>query len=341
MAAAVRRPPLEVGGSYALRPRFAMEPPLSWAGVTRARHTAAVPPSLRPPGGLSLAAMTQELEAVLCRIAEALERLAPPPVAAPAFEAARLFRHDPASGVFHAAPDYPLPLAALAGVDRQKDRFVENLQRFANGLPFNHALLWGVRGTGKSSLAKAAFMHVAQGGAALKLVEVDRDQVTELPALFDALRLRPERFLVLCDDLSFEEGAAAAKALKSALEGGVSGPPANVLFTATSNRRHLMPRSHGEKWGHAEDRGLIATAEDAEEEVSVSDRFGLWIGFPPMDQATYLEAVRGYAKRYRLKATDLDRRALQWAQLRGARSGRVAWQFIRDLAGELGKTLPF
>jgi len=284
--------------------------------------------------------MTQELEAVLCRIAEALERLAPPPVAAPAFEAARLFRHDPASGVFHAAPDYPLPLAALAGVDRQKDRFVENLQRFANGLPFNHALLWGVRGTGKSSLAKAAFMHVAQGGAALKLVEVDRDQVTELPALFDALRLRPERFLVLCDDLSFEEGAAAAKALKSALEGGVSGPPANVLFTATSNRRHLMPRSHGEKWGHAEDRGLIATAEDAEEEVSVSDRFGLWIGFPPMDQATYLEAVRGYAKRYRLKATDLDRRALQWAQLRGARSGRVAWQFIRDLAGELGKSLP-
>ena len=139
---------------------------------------------------------------------------------------------------------------------------------------------------------------------------------------------------MLCDDLSFEEGAAAAKALKSALEGGVSGPPANVLFTATSNRRHLMPRGHGE------DRGLIASAEDAEEEVSVSDRFGLWIGFPPMDQPTYLAAVKGYAKRYGLKADDLDRRALQWAQLRGARSGRVAWQFIRDLAGELGKSLP-
>ena len=283
--------------------------------------------------------MTHELEPVLSRIADALERLAPPRPTEPAFGSARLFRHDPARGAFHPAPDYPLPLAALVGVDRQKERFVENLQRFAAGLPCNHALLWGVRGTGKSSLAKAAFMHVAKGpqnlkAGNLKLVEVDRDQVTELPALFDVLRARPERFVVLCDDLSFEEGAATAKALKSALEGGVSGPPANVLFTATSNRRHLMPR------GHSEDRGLIASAEDAEEEVSVSDRFGLWIGFPPMDQPTYLAAVKGYAKRYGLKIDDLDRRALQWAQLRGARSGRVAWQFIRDLAGELGKSLP-
>jgi hypothetical protein len=277
--------------------------------------------------------MTHELEPVLTRIAEALDRLAPQMAPEPAFATARLFRHDPASGAFHPAPDYPLPLATLVGVDRQKERFVENLQRFAAGLPSNHALLWGVRGTGKSSLAKAAFMTVAKG-ADLKLVEIDRDQVTSLPALFDVLRARPERFLVLCDDLSFEEGAAAAKALKSALEGGVSGPPANVLFTATSNRRHLMPRGHGE------DRGLVAAAEDAEEEVSVSDRFGLWIGFPPMDQPTYLAAVHGYAKRYGLKTTDLDRRALQWAQLRGARSGRVAWQFIRDLAGELGKSLP-
>jgi predicted AAA+ superfamily ATPase len=284
--------------------------------------------------------MTHDLEPILTRIAAALERLAPAAAPAPAFESARLFRHDPANGAFHPAPDYPLPLAALVGADRQKERFLENLQRFAAGLPFNHALLWGVRGTGKSSLAKAAFMHVAAEAADLKLVEVDRDQVTQLPALFDVLRVRPERFVVLCDDLSFEEGADAAKALKSALEGGVSGPPANVLFTATSNRRHLMPRSHGERGGHQEDRGLVATAEDAEEEVSVSDRFGLWIGFPPMDQPTYLAAVQGYAKRYGLKTSDLDRRALQWAQLRGARSGRVAWQFIRDLAGELGKPLP-
>ncbi len=277
---------------------------------------------------------------LLARIAEALERLAPPPRAAPAFDGARLFRHDPSDGAFHPAPDYPLELESLVGVDRQKARFVENLERFAKGLPANHALLWGVRGTGKSSLAKAAFMAVAKAAQALRLVEVDRDEVTALPGLFDILRGRPERFLVLCDDLSFEEGAAAAKALKSALEGGVSGPPENVLFVATSNRRHLMPRSHSERGGHAEDRGLIATAEDAEEEVSVSDRFGLWIGFPPMDQPTYLAAVAGYAKRYGLKVADLDRRALQWAQLRGARSGRVAWQFIRDLAGELGKPLP-
>ena len=271
---------------------------------------------------------------LLNRIAEALERLAPPARAAAAFDGARLFRHDPQTDAFHPAPDYPLGLESLVGVDRQKARFVENLERFAKGLPSNHALLWGVRGTGKSSLAKAAFMSVAANAPALKLVETDRDQVTALPALFDVLRGRSERFVVLCDDLSFEEGAAAAKALKSALEGGVSGPPANVLFVATSNRRHLMPR------GHQEDRGLVAAAEDAEEEVSVSDRFGLWIGFPPMDQATYLAAVTAYAQRFGLKTPDLERRALQWAQLRGARSGRVAWQFIRDLAGELGKPLP-
>lgn len=278
--------------------------------------------------------MDQTLKPVLERIAEALERLAPPPRVAPVFDSARLFRHDPATGAFHPAPDYPLPLDALIGVERQKARFLENLERFARGLPANHALLWGVRGAGKSSLAKAAFMTVAADAPDLRLVEVDRDEVTALPTLFDLLRDRSERFVVLCDDLSFEEGAAAAKALKSALEGGVSGPPANVLFVATSNRRHLMPR------GHAEDRGLIATAEDAEEEVSVSDRFGLWVGFPPMDQPTYLAAVATYAASYGLQVAELDRRALQWAQLRGGRSGRVAWQFIRDLAGELGKPLP-
>ena len=278
--------------------------------------------------------MERDLTPLLIRIAEALERLAPPSPAPAAFEDARLFRHDPQTGGFHPAPDYPLPLDSLVGVDRQKALFLRNLERFAADLPCNHALLWGVRGTGKSSMAKAAFMTVAADAPDLKLIEVDRDQVTALPVLFDGLRARPERFVVLCDDLSFEEGATAAKALKSALEGGVSGPPANVLFVATSNRRHLMPRGHGE------DRGLIAAAEDAEEEVSVSDRFGLWIGFPPMDQATYLAAVSAYAERFGLRAPDLDRRALQWAQLRGARSGRVAWQFIRDLAGELGKSLP-
>ncbi|QUD87973.1 ATP-binding protein [Phenylobacterium montanum] len=278
--------------------------------------------------------MTDQVPALLARIAEALERLAPPAAARPDFGQARLYRYVPAREAFIAAPDYGLALDLLVGVERQKNRFVENLGRFARGLPSNHALLWGSRGAGKSSLAKAAFMAVGADHGDLRMVELDRDEVTTLPGLFDLLRDRPERFVVLCDDLSFEEGAAAAKSLKSALEGGVAGPPANVLFVATSNRRHLMPR------GHDEGRGLIAVSEDAEEEVSVSDRFGLWIGFPPMDQAAYLSAVRAYADRFGLPVEDLDRRALQWAQLRGGRSGRVAWQFIRDLAGELGVGLP-
>ena len=277
--------------------------------------------------------MSEPLEPLLSRIAEALERLAPAPAQEPDFAGARLWRYSAEADRFLPAPDYGLPVDLLVGVESQKTRFVQNLERFAQGLPANHALLWGVRGTGKSSLAKAAFMALASGRAELRLVEVDRDEVHALPRLFERLRGRPERFVVLCDDLSFEEGAAAAKTLKSALEGGVSGPPDNALLVATSNRRHLMPR------GHDEGRGLIAAAEDAEEEVSVSDRFGLWIGFPPMDQEAYLGAVRAYAGRFELQTGDLDRRALQWSQLRGARSGRVAWQFIRDLAGELGRPL--
>jgi predicted AAA+ superfamily ATPase len=278
--------------------------------------------------------MTDPLIAALTRIAEAMERLAPPPSPATTFEGARMFRHDAAADAYVAEPDPTLTLDLLVGVERQKALILETLARFAQGLPTNHALLWGVRGAGKSSLAKAAFMAVAEGAPALRLVEIDRDEVARLPGVFETLRERAERFVVLCDDLSFEDGAAAAKALKSALEGGVSGPPHNVLFVATSNRRHLMPRDH------VESRGAIAAAEDAEEEVSVSDRFGLWIGFPPMDQATYLAAVRGYVDRFDLKVANLERRALQWAQLRGARSGRVAWQFVRDLAGELGRPLP-
>lgn len=278
--------------------------------------------------------MTEDTVRQLARIADALERIAPPPPVAPSFEGARLFRHEPRTGGYVAAPDYGMDLGLLIGIERQKDRFVQNLRRFAVGLPCNHVLLWGVRGTGKSSLTKAAFMTLADEFPALKLIEVDRDEVAALPPLFDQLRDRAERFVVLCDDLSFEDGAAAAKALKSALEGGVAGPPENVLFVSTSNRRHLMPRDHAEK------QGAIAAAEDAEEEMSVSDRFGLWIGFPPMDQPTYLEAINGYAERFGLKVENLERRALQWSQLRGSRSGRVAWQFVRDLAGELGVKLP-
>jgi predicted AAA+ superfamily ATPase len=274
------------------------------------------------------------LEPLMQRIAEALDRLAPKASPAPDFAAARLFRFDLEPERFVAAPDYALPADLLVGVERQKERFAENLRRFAVGLPANNALLWGVRGTGKSSMVKAVFMEACRDHPALRLIELDRDHLHALPGLFHGLRGRPESFVVLCDDLSFEDGAAAAKSLKSALEGGVEGPPANVLFVATSNRRHLMPR------GHDETKGLVAAQEDAEEQVSVSDRFGLWLGFPPMDQATYLDAVRHYADRFGLVEDDLETRALQWSQLRGARSGRVAWQFIRDLAGEQGKTLP-
>lgn len=277
--------------------------------------------------------------ALLTRIAEALERLTPQAPPPPDFSGARLWRYDAARGAFEAAPDYPLTLDLLVGIDAQKTRFTQNLSRFTAGKPANHVLLWGARGTGKSSLAKAAVMSAGAEAAALRLVEIDRDDLNALPRLFTLLRGRPERFVVLCDDLSFEDGhhglISAAKSLKSAMEGGVLGPPANVLFVATSNRRHLMPREHGEG-----SRGMIAAAEDAEEEVSVSDRFGLWIGFQAMDQPTYLEAVRGYAARFGLQARDLDRRALQWALARGARSGRVALQFIRDLAGETDRNLP-
>ena len=279
-------------------------------------------------------AMEEDIAASLRRIAEALDRLAPPLAETPNFTGATTYRHDPATAAFLPAADFPLDLALLAGVDEQKSRLLETLRRFAASLPANHVLLWGARGVGKSSLAKAAFMNVAATAPNLKLIEVDRDRVAALPNLFDVLRARPERFVVLCDDLSFEEGAAAAKALKSALEGGVGGPPANTLFVATSNRRHLMPRRRDDT------AGPMAAAEDAEEEVSVSDRFGVWIGFGPMSQDDYLMAVRGYAERFNLIAEGLDVRALQWAKLRGSRSGRIAWQFIRQVAGEAEKPLP-
>ncbi len=276
---------------------------------------------------------TSELKAVLERIACALERLAPAAPSRPDFAGAMLHRFDATTQSFAPAADFPLPLDLLLGVDTQKGRLLETLRRFTAGLPANNVLLWGARGTGKSSLVKSAVTALAREAPLLKLVEIEREVVNSLPNLFATLRNRPEWFVVLCDDLSFEEGAGAAKSLKSALEGGVFGPPANVVFVATSNRRHLMPRSH-------EEADRLAAAEDSEEMVSASDRFGLWLGFPPMDQPTYLAAVRAYAERFGLEAAELDRRALQWAQLRGGRSGRAAFQFIRDLAGEQGRTLP-
>ena len=273
------------------------------------------------------------LTPLLARIADALDRLAPPPPGPWDLHAARLYRFVGETEAVIAAPDYPLSLDLLMGIERQKRIYVANLERFASGLPSNAALLWGARGTGKSSLVKSAFMAVAERHPMLRLVEIETADLARLPRLFDRLRATNRRVVVFCDDLSFEEGAGAAKALKSALEGGVTGPPQNILFTATSNRRHLSPRS-------TPSEDAIAATEDTEESVSVSDRFGLWIGFAPVDQPTYLAAVRAYAERFGLQTDDLERRALQWSMQRGGRSGRVAYQFIRDLAGELGRPLP-
>ena len=269
-----------------------------------------------------------QVAGLLGRIAAALERLAPPAPAEPDFAGAMMFRCDATGTGFAAAPDFPLPLDLLLGVETQKATLVATLGRFASGLPANNVLLWGARGAGKSSLVKAAVTAVASEAPALRLVEVEREVVNILPKVFATLRNRPERFVIL-----FEEGAGAAKSMKSALEGGVLGPPQNVLFVATSNRRHLMPRSR-----EAAER--LAAEEDAQETISASDRFGLWLGFPPMDQPTYLAAVRAYAAHFGLQAPDVERRALQWAQLRGGRSGRTAWQFTRELAGEQGRVLP-
>ncbi len=278
---------------------------------------------------------------LLARIADALERLAPAAPSAPDFDAAEAFVWRADGGAL--APVLRVnrvDLALLRGVDRVRDLLVENTRRFARALPANNALLWGARGMGKSSLVKAA--HAAINRAAgvegrLKLVEIHREDIEGLPALMSVLRDAPHRFIVFCDDLSFDAGDTSYKSLKAALEGGVEGRPGNVLFYATSNRRHLMPREMMEN-----ERGsAINPGEAVEEKVSLSDRFGLWLGFHHCSQDDYLAMVAGYAKHFGLGAPSdqLEAEALEWATTRGSRSGRTAWQFIQDLAGRLGKPL--
>ena len=290
--------------------------------------------------------MTHETDflAHLKRLADALERLAPAQPAAPDFEAAQAF-------VWQSSPDgfmpvgrvNRVPLALLEGIERASRQLLENTERFANGLPANNALLWGARGMGKSSLVKAAHAQVrarlALGKSShdLKLVEIHREDIASLPRALHYLQASRHRFIVFCDDLSFDKDDTSYKSLKAVLEGGIEGRPGNVIFYATSNRRHLMPRDMVDN----ERATAINPGEAVEEKVSLSDRFGLWLGFHGCSQDQYLAMVRGYAAHHGLKIDDaeLQRDALEWAITRGGRSGRVASQYIQDLAGRLGQVL--
>ena len=280
-----------------------------------------------------------ELLPLLRRIAEALERRAPPkPDSAGLGEAEAFIWHAEGERLESVLRVNRVELALLKGIDRQAALLLDNTRRFAKGLPANNALLWGARGTGKSSLIKA--IHAAVNGEmpnALALVEIHREEIPSLPMLLARLRDSDRRCILFCDDLSFDSGDASFKSLKAVLEGGIEGRPNNVIFYATSNRRHLMPRDMIEN----ERSTAINPAEAVEEKVSLSDRFGLWLGFHACDQDTYLAIVQGYARHHGLAAKNLDlaHEANEWAVTRGARSGRVAWQFIQDLAGRLGKRL--
>jgi predicted AAA+ superfamily ATPase len=282
------------------------------------------------------------LHAVLGRIADALERLAAPGAGAPDFSAAGAF-------VWHAEPPRLQPvhhvnrvaMPLLRGIDRSRDTLLENTRRFAAGLPANNALLWGARGMGKSSLVKAAHAEVAgeqpADAPALKLVEIHREDIESLPELMGLLRDRPERFILFCDDLSFDSGDTSYKSLKAALEGGIEGRPENVVFYATSNRRHLLPREMIEN----ERSTAINPSEAVQEKVSLSDRFGLWLGFHNCSQDEFLAIVAGYLEHFDVPADWSEWRgeALEWATTRGSRSGRVAWQFVQELAGRKGVRL--
>ena len=279
--------------------------------------------------------MDQPLLDAVLRIADALDRLAPRPPARVDLAAADAFVWDAAAARLDPVPQVArVPIGLLQGIERQKALLLDNTLRFARGFPANNAMLWGARGMGKSSLVKAA--HAAameQAPGSLVLIEIHREDIASLPELLRQVRGQARRCLIFCDDLSFEPGDTDYKALKSVLEGGIEGRPANVLFYATSNRRHLMPRDMIEN----ERSTAINPSEATEEKVSLSDRFGLWIGFHNCDQDTYFAMVEGYAAALRLPIDTprLHAEAAEWSVTRGARSGRVAWQFIQDLAGRL------
>jgi uncharacterized protein len=279
---------------------------------------------------------------ILQRIASALERLAPQPPKAPDFAIADAFIWFPDARRLSAVPRVNrVDMSLLKGIDRMRDILIENTERFARGLPANNALLWGARGMGKSSLVKAAHAAVNAGlgkdAGLLKLVEIHREDIESLPDLMALLRPAPYRFLVFCDDLSFDAEDTSYKSLKAVLEGGIEGRPDNVILYATSNRRHLLARDMIEN----ERSSAINPGEAVEEKVSLSDRFGLWLGFHRCSQDEFLAMVEGYVAHFRVPVdpATLRREALEWATTRGSRSGRVAWQYVQDLAGRLGVML--
>jgi predicted AAA+ superfamily ATPase len=279
---------------------------------------------------------------ILQRIASALERLAPQPPKAPDFAAADAFIWFPDARRLVSVPRVNrVDMSLLKGIDRMRDILIENTERFARGLPANNALLWGARGMGKSSLVKAAHAAVNAGlgkdAGLLKLVEIHREDIESLPDLMALLRPAPFRFLVFCDDLSFDAEDTSYKSLKAVLEGGIEGRPDNVILYATSNRRHLLARDMIEN----ERSSAINPGEAVEEKVSLSDRFGLWLGFHRCSQDEFLAMVEGYVAHFRvpIDPATLRREALEWATTRGSRSGRVAWQYVQDLAGRMGVML--
>jgi uncharacterized protein len=285
--------------------------------------------------------MAQEFDnTLLTRIAEALERMAPREAPVPALEGFSAF-------VWHANPPglEPVPkvnrvaMSLLRGIDLTRDILVENTERFARGLPANNTLLWGARGMGKSSLVKAAHHEINEtAGGRLKLIEIHREDIESLPLLMSLIRRADGyRFIVFCDDLSFDAEDTSYKSLKAALDGGIEGRPENMVFYATSNRRHLLPRDMIEN----ERSTAINPSEAVQEKVSLSDRFGLWLGFHNCSQDEFLEMVEGYARHFGLKisADELRSGAIAWQATRGSRSGRVAWQYIQDVAGRLGQRL--
>jgi uncharacterized protein len=282
---------------------------------------------------------TPDLLARLQRIADALERIAPRAPQAVQLDRAEAFVWHPQGELAPVEQVNRVDIGLLKGIDRLRDSLIENTERFAQGLPANNALLWGARGMGKSSLVKAAHAQVnPQTSGRLKLIEIHREDIETLPRLMGELRRHQDhRFIVFCDDLSFDGQDTSYKSLKAALEGGIEGRPDNVVFYATSNRRHLLPRDMMEN----ERSTAINPSEAVQEKVSLSDRFGLWLGFHNCSQDEFLAMVEAYAAHFQLdgKPESLRAAAIEWAATRGSRSGRVAWQFIQDLAGRQGVRL--